>query len=89
MDVNCTLVHMLIEARFDSRFLDCIIGVLFHGLLASSLCFTVPALLLIQSKEIQRFDLTAAAALTSLCRGSFKSHGWSLLGVARRLLDPI
>jgi len=36
MDINCTLVHMLIEARFDSSLLDGIIGVLFDGLLASS-----------------------------------------------------
>ena len=65
---------MLIEARFDSSLLDGIIGVLFDALLAST-CFTVPALLLIQAKAIQRFDVTAADALTSLCWGGFKGHG--------------
>ena len=65
---------MLIDARFDSRLLSRIIGILFHGLMAS-LCFTVPALLLIQAKEIEMFDVTAAGALTSFYRGSFTGHG--------------
>tara|TARA_B100000513_G_scaffold116812_1_gene51254 strand:+ start:234 stop:488 length:255 start_codon:yes stop_codon:yes gene_type:complete len=65
---------MLIDARFDSKLLSRIIGILFHGLLAS-LCLTVPALLLIQAKEFERFDVTAVGALTSFCRGSFKGHG--------------
>ncbi|MDC2984714.1 hypothetical protein OAZ80_00145 [bacterium] len=30
---------------------------------------------MIQAKEIQRFDVTAADALTSLCWGGFKGHG--------------
>ncbi|MBN88856.1 MAG: hypothetical protein CMN99_00890 [Synechococcus sp. RS344] len=62
---------MLIEARFDSNLLGYIIGVLSDALLASTL-FTVPALLLIQAKEIQRFDVTAADALTSLCWGGLQ-----------------
>ena len=74
MDINSTLVHMLIKAQFDSRLLDCIIGILFHDLLASSR-FTGTALPLIQTKEIQSFDVTAADALTSLCWGGFKGHG--------------
>jgi len=36
MDINWTLVHMLIEARFNSSLLDEIIGVLFDALLAST-----------------------------------------------------
>ena len=37
--------------------------------------FTLAALPAVQTKEVQWFVLTAVAALTSLCRGGFKSHG--------------
>tara|TARA_B100001778_G_scaffold268878_1_gene230367 strand:- start:106 stop:375 length:270 start_codon:yes stop_codon:yes gene_type:complete len=79
-------VHILIAGWANTRFwlshlivvedssLGCSIGLLLQGM-SATFRFTVPALFAVQAKEIQDFDVTAACALTSLCRGSFKGHG--------------
>nr|WP_137006789.1 hypothetical protein [Synechococcus sp. UW106] len=59
---------------FGTSILGCTIGLLFQGL-SATYRFTVSALFAVQAKEIQDFDVTAACALTTLCRGSFKGHG--------------
>ena len=60
--------------RVGRSILYCIVGLLSQVVLASYR-FAVPALVLVQTKEIKGFDVSTVGALTSLGRRSFEGHG--------------